>query len=88
MTRELHCSFCGKSEQHVAKLVAGPEVYICDACIQIASRIIAADPGSSSKRPLWRRALDAARKIPRGFRRESDLRCASRFSLSGTCSVR
>jgi ClpX C4-type zinc finger len=31
----LHCSFCGKSEHEVGKLVAGPNVFICDACVAI-----------------------------------------------------
>jgi hypothetical protein len=30
--KQLTCSFCGKSESEVAKLVAGPKVYICDEC--------------------------------------------------------
>jgi len=37
----LYCSFCGKSLEEVQKLVAGPAVYICDECIQIASDITA-----------------------------------------------
>jgi ATP-dependent Clp protease ATP-binding subunit ClpX len=32
--KRLCCSFCGKSEREVAKLVAGPSVYICDACVE------------------------------------------------------
>jgi ribosomal protein L37AE/L43A len=31
--RELRCSFCGKDADQVERLVAGPAVYICDACI-------------------------------------------------------
>ena len=31
--RRLRCSFCRKSETGVTKLVAGPNVYICDACV-------------------------------------------------------
>ena len=38
--RQLHCSFCGKDESEVAKLVAGPKVYICDACVALASEIM------------------------------------------------
>ncbi len=38
--RELHCSFCGKSQREVKKLVAGPGVYICDECISIAYKIL------------------------------------------------
>jgi ATP-dependent Clp protease ATP-binding subunit ClpX len=38
--KELHCSFCGKSQKEVKKLVAGPGVYICDECISIAYKIL------------------------------------------------
>jgi ATP-dependent Clp protease ATP-binding subunit ClpX len=37
----LHCSFCGKSQKEVKKLIAGPNVYICDECIQLCNDIIA-----------------------------------------------
>jgi ClpX C4-type zinc finger len=36
----LACSFCGKSAAEVSKLVAGPNVYICDACVAEAGRIM------------------------------------------------
>jgi ATP-dependent Clp protease ATP-binding subunit ClpX len=39
-TRKLACSFCGRDQDQVAKLVAGPKVYICDECIAAAMRII------------------------------------------------
>jgi len=37
----LFCSFCGKSQEEVRKLVAGPSVYICDECIELCNDIIA-----------------------------------------------
>jgi len=37
----LHCSFCGKSQKEVKKLIAGPNVYICDECISLCNDIIA-----------------------------------------------
>lgn len=37
----LQCSFCGKSQKEVKKLIAGPTVYICDECIQLCNDIIA-----------------------------------------------
>lgn len=37
----LHCSFCGKGQREVKKLIAGPNVYICDECIQLCNDIIA-----------------------------------------------
>ena len=43
---KLHCSFCGKEQDSVKRLVAGPGVYICDECIELCNEIIAeeADP--------------------------------------------
>lgn len=37
----LNCSFCGKSQREVRKLIAGPTVYICDECIELCNDIIA-----------------------------------------------
>ena len=37
----LSCSFCGKSQEEVRKLIAGPTVYICDECIELCNEIIA-----------------------------------------------
>lgn len=39
-TMKLHCSFCGKSQDEVKKLIAGPMVYICDECIGLCNEII------------------------------------------------
>lgn len=36
----LHCSFCGKSQHEVRKLVAGPGVFICDECIELSMAIV------------------------------------------------
>ncbi len=38
--KQLKCSFCGKSQEQVKRLVAGPGVYICDECIELCSEII------------------------------------------------
>ena len=37
----LSCSFCGKSQKEVKKLIAGPSVYICDECISLCNDILA-----------------------------------------------
>jgi ATP-dependent Clp protease ATP-binding subunit ClpX len=41
----LSCSFCGKSQKEVKKLIAGPTVYICDECIELCNDIIAEEYG-------------------------------------------
>ena len=47
----LNCSFCRKTENEVSKLVAGPDVYICDGCVRIAVRLMR-QPGLFTR--LWR----------------------------------
>ena len=37
---KLHCSFCGKSQHEVKKLIAGPTVFICDECVDLCTDII------------------------------------------------
>ena len=39
--RTVNCSFCGKDQDHVRRLIAGPGVYICDECIDMCNEIIA-----------------------------------------------
>ncbi|HMU66456.1 MAG TPA: ClpX C4-type zinc finger protein, partial [Cellvibrionaceae bacterium] len=36
----LYCSFCGKSQHEVRKLIAGPSVFICDECVDLCNDII------------------------------------------------
>jgi ATP-dependent protease Clp ATPase subunit len=47
----LACSFCGKSQKQVKKLIAGPGVYICDLCIRSAHAVIA-EPGQTARTPI------------------------------------
>ena len=39
--KQLKCSFCGKSQEQVRKLIAGPNVYICDECVGLCTDIVA-----------------------------------------------
>jgi ATP-dependent Clp protease ATP-binding subunit ClpX len=41
----LRCSFCGKSQEEVRKLIAGPDVYICDECIALCNEILSEEEG-------------------------------------------
>ncbi|MEW6292576.1 MAG: ATP-dependent Clp protease ATP-binding subunit ClpX [Pseudomonadota bacterium] len=43
----LYCSFCGKSQHEVKKLIAGPSVFICDECIDLCNDIIRDDTGAT-----------------------------------------
>lgn len=45
---QLKCSFCGKTQEQVRKLVAGPGVYICDECIELCNEIIEEEIGEEA----------------------------------------
>jgi len=58
MAKKLHCSFCGKSEDEIAKLVAGPSgIYICDECVGLCDDILAA-PTSAEEAAAHRAAFE------------------------------
>src|SRR6266700_2799600 len=57
----LKCSFCGKSQNDVRKLIAGPTVYICDECIELCNDIIAEEWEEEKSREL--RALPKPSEI-------------------------
>ncbi|MEN8199986.1 MAG: ATP-dependent Clp protease ATP-binding subunit ClpX [Thermodesulfobacteriota bacterium] len=40
MEQSCNCSFCGKGQEEVTKLIAGPDVYICDECIELCNEIV------------------------------------------------
>ena len=53
----LYCSFCGKSQHEVRKLIAGPSVFVCDECIDLCNDIIREEvqsgiPGKADKSDL------------------------------------
>jgi ATP-dependent Clp protease ATP-binding subunit ClpX len=58
LPKTLHCSFCGKSQHKVAKLIAGPGCFICDECVGLCQRILedkpTTDRGYAGFRPLER----------------------------------
>ena len=60
----LYCSFCGKSQNEVRKLIAGPSVFICDECVDLCNDIIREDiqetaaPEASDKLPVPREIND------------------------------
>ena len=49
VNKQLKCSFCGKPQEQVRRLIAGPGVYICDECIELCQDIIAEEFVSSSE---------------------------------------
>lgn len=59
----LKCSFCGKNQDQVRKLIAGPGVYICDECIELCNEIIEDELSRSSDDPLRFRNLPKPKEI-------------------------
>ena len=45
----LYCSFCGKSQHEVRKLIAGPSVFICDECVELCDDIIREEVSEGGK---------------------------------------
>jgi ATP-dependent Clp protease ATP-binding subunit ClpX len=62
---QLKCSFCGKNQDQVKKLIAGPGVYICDECIELCNEIIEEELARHSEDPLKIKALPKPREINR-----------------------
>jgi hypothetical protein len=54
--RPLRCSFCRKKDSEVEKLLGGPKVYICDACVAVCNKILEATPQQFGG---WERMTDA-----------------------------
>ncbi len=48
----LKCSFCGKSQEQVRKLIAGPGVYICDECVELCNEILDEELMGTSSSPI------------------------------------
>ena len=64
----LYCSFCGKSQHEVRKLIAGPSVFICDECIELCNDIIREEGGGGDAaraptRASCRRRTKSARSL-------------------------
>lgn len=55
-----HCSFCGKSQHEVRKLIAGPSVYVCDECVSLCNDII-----NEESRDATKATVDQATTLPR-----------------------
>jgi ClpX C4-type zinc finger protein/glyoxalase superfamily protein len=70
----LYCSFCGKSQHEVSKLVAGPTAFICDECVDICTDVVEPDDDrelfrlmkgtEESGRLAYPALLDLARRMP------------------------
>lgn len=60
-TKQLKCSFCGKPQSQVRRLVAGPDVYICDECIELCADIIDEEFKQQARDKAGKRPFGAGR---------------------------
>ncbi len=61
--RPVCCSFCGKTQEEVDRLIAGPGVYICDECIDLCQAVL--EDGSQSRNGNAQREAEVAPKLPK-----------------------
>lgn len=68
----LYCSFCGKADYEVARLIAGPTVFICDECIVLCMDIIGEDQGMNA----YQKVLDQSGMaiVPKSVLREHGIK--------------
>ena len=59
----LYCSFCGKSQHEVKKLIAGPSVYICDECVDLCNDIIRQEVKEKSSEDYSNNKLPTPKEI-------------------------
>jgi ATP-dependent Clp protease ATP-binding subunit ClpX len=61
--KTLYCSFCGKGQNEVKKLIAGPSVFVCDECVELCVDIIQEDQPESKKQEEQASALPVPKEI-------------------------
>jgi hypothetical protein len=75
---KLRCSFCGKDQDQVQKLIAGSGVFICDECIDLSNRILA-DENTVPRLPDWQTMSDES--ILAGLPQVAAVSAQAEFSL-------
>ena len=74
---EIRCSFCGKTQDEVTRLVEGPGVYICDNCIEFCNALLSDDEeGRTKKRKSWMNTLSGRTRL----KKRLPLRCITTIS--------
>jgi hypothetical protein len=80
---KMHCSFCGESEHTVARLIAGPRVFICEGCVDKCIGILGSKPnGGMSRSSAWN-ACEQRPPADRGPQKEARRAPAERGGNKG-----
>ena len=70
--KEIRCSFCGKTQDEVTRLVEGPGVYICDSCIEFCNTLLFDDETAPSKRGRNKKAEEFVLPKPQEIKEQLD----------------
>src|SRR5256885_16839440 len=85
---DLSCSFCGKGQREVGRLIAGPTVYICDECIRVCNDIIAEVAEREKDRPAVAPRPGRQRRSSSGARSHHYANLSCSFCGKGQREVR
>ena len=69
---EIRCSFCGKTQDEVVRLVEGPGVYICDSCIEFCNSLLFDDEAGAKKRGKNKKAEEFVLPKPKEIKEQLD----------------
>jgi len=84
---EICCSFCGKTQDEVTRLVEGPGVYICDTCIEFCNSLLFADENAAKEHKKNKKAEDFVLPKPQEIKAELDRYVIGQDEAKKTLSV-
>ena len=70
--RTVHCSFCGKSQDEVTRMVAGPGVYICNECVKLCQTMLEDEEHPGAKRSAKQPAPSGRLPVPKDIKKTLD----------------
>ncbi len=87
MENDICCSFCGKSQDEVTRLVEGPGVYICDSCIEFCNSLLFADESAAKSRSKKKQEKEFVLPKPQDIKTELDRYVIGQDDAKRTLSV-
>ena len=84
---EICCSFCGKTQDEVTRLVEGPGVYICDGCIEFCNSLLFADEGAARKNKKNKKDAEFVLPKPKEIKEQLDRYVIGQDEAKKTLSV-
>jgi len=86
----LACTFCGKTQKQVRKLIAGPHVYICDGCIGLAENVIGSGKAASTRLGPVTAVPEQETRVPCSFcgKNRGQVAAMAAVAISPTATVK